>query len=285
MHWNNTLRGFIGGFSSRCEAARARARPSLFTRSIARSLEDRFYRIASRNGGETIIVTHRRCNSSALTPISLSSSPSPLPPFSFFFLPFSFSVCEESAAVHLSRRSAPASSNVVHALAPTLSPSPVLSPSTPPTPPLSRGMMDLHGERRGTENNKAGHAIQARMQRNYTPISLSLAQSYAAMKYLFRYNVILIREYFAVFSIYGEGERARGDCQDIDLQIAPAENRTSSEDFATRRRDFRRARDVSPRRFFETDTRRDSPSSRASSPASEPIFIGDGICARTFIWL
>lgn len=42
---------------------------------------------------------------------------------------------------------------------------------------LSRGMMDLRGERRRTENNKVGHAIQARMQRNYTPIFLSLEQS------------------------------------------------------------------------------------------------------------
>lgn len=42
---------------------------------------------------------------------------------------------------------------------------------------LSRGMMDLRGERRRIENNKVGHAIQARMQRNYTPIFLSLEQS------------------------------------------------------------------------------------------------------------
>lgn len=135
MHWNNTLRGFIGGFSSRCEAARGR---SLFTRSMARSLEDRFYRIASRNRGETIIVTHRR--TVQLGAYSrLSSSPTLLPVSFLFFPPFSFSACEESAAVHLSLRSAPASSNVVHALAPTLSPSPNLSLSTPPSPPLDGG--------------------------------------------------------------------------------------------------------------------------------------------------
>lgn len=89
---------------------------------------------------------------------------------------------------------------------PPFRPRPILSLSTPLH---SRGMMDLHGGRRRTENNKAGHAIQARMQRNYTPISLSLARSYARMRYLFRYNVILIREYFAVFSIYAEAANAR----------------------------------------------------------------------------
>lgn len=46
---------------------------------------------------------------------------------------------------------------------------------------LSWGMMDLRGERRKTENNKVGHAIQARMQRNYTPISLSLEQSHTSV--------------------------------------------------------------------------------------------------------
>lgn len=136
MHWNNTLRGFIGGFSSRC------ARSPLFTRSIARSLEDRFYRIVSRNGGETIIVTHRRCTARRLLPslsFSLSSSSCLSFPFPSFFLPFSFSVCEESAAVHLSRRSAPASPNVVHALAPTLSPSARPHPSDPAVPATLTG--------------------------------------------------------------------------------------------------------------------------------------------------
>lgn len=123
------------------------------------------YRLSKRGRNN-----HRNASalySSALTPISRSPS---LLPFSFFFAPFSFSVCEESAAVRLSRRSAPAS---FMRSRPPSHPRPS-SRFRPRHPHHSPGMMDLHGGRRRTENNKAGHAIQARMQRNYTPISRSL---------------------------------------------------------------------------------------------------------------
>lgn len=203
--------GFIGGFSSRCEAPRARP-PFVYeidSPIVRRSILS--YRLSRRG-------RNNRCNasvlyySSAFIPLSVSLS------LSFF----SFSVCEESAAVHLSpmspgvvqRRScARAHPFAFTSPAPFYPRRPVLSLSLSLPLFLSRGMMDLHGGRRRTENNKAGHAIQARMQQNYTPISLTLAQSYARMKYLFRYNVILIHEYSVFFFFFhlcgGGGETTR----------------------------------------------------------------------------
>lgn len=54
MHWNNTLRGFIGGFSSRCEPASVYVIDSPIVRRSILS-----YRLS--RCGETIVVTYQRC--------------------------------------------------------------------------------------------------------------------------------------------------------------------------------------------------------------------------------
>lgn len=81
------------------------------------------------------------------------------------------------------------------------------------------------------------------------------------MKYLSRYNVILIREYFAVFSIYA-GESTREAI--ARTSIRKSRGRSAVDDATAR---FPARRPVQPEmRFteenFETDTRRSDPRRR-----------------------
>jgi len=149
---------------------RARTLRTLFTRSIVRSLADRFYRIASRERerlkGETI-VTYERCTSRIDVYFPLSFS-------------FSLRLTRRRPTSFMRSRAPSCPPSAVH---PFFTPAATRSPTLPFT---LGGMMDLHGGQRGIENNKVGHAIQARMQRNYTPISpFSRARSYVHVKYLF----------------------------------------------------------------------------------------------------